>query len=403
MADTAPGARRDDLVVIWGNTPWDGHRLGAQFLAEALTAHHRVLFVEPPTSILRLGRPGTPRWRAHVRGAPDEVRPGLWRLRTAGPPGIRRRLVLPLTALIVRRRLRRAVRRLGGPVRAVISGYLDADPFGCCGERWRICRISDDFTTGAELGVRVGRMARAQESVARRADAVVCVSEPLVQAWRARGYDPVLVPNGSDVDRLRTAPGAARPPAVRLAGPLVGYCGQLSQRVDLDLLEAVADAGHPLLLVGGLRPDLDRTRLRRLLGSPHVQWIGERPYEEIPALLGAMDVGLLPYRDTPFNRRSFPLKLLEYLGAGVAPVATDLPAVRWLDTDLVRVATDPAAFVAEVDGALAAAGDPDERERRTAFAARHDWSRRAADYVALLDRLEASASTPAGATQSSAE
>jgi teichuronic acid biosynthesis glycosyltransferase TuaH len=180
-------------------------------------------------------------------------------------------------------------------------------------------------------------------------------------------------------------------------------CGRLSRRVDLGLLEAVADAGHPLLLVGGLRPDLDRARLQRLLGSSNVQWLGERPYEEIPALLGAMDVGLLPYRDTPFNRRSFPLKLLEYLGAGVAPVATDLPAVRWLGTDLVRVATDPSSFASAVADALATAGDPDERARRTAFAGRHDWSRRAADYVALLDRLEGSDSPTAGATQSPAE
>ena len=56
----------------------------------------------------------------------------------------------------------------------------------------------------------------------------------------------------------------------------------------------------------------------------------------------------MPYRDTPFNRGSFPLKTLEYLAAGRAVVATDLPAIRWLNTDLISVATTPAAFADHV-------------------------------------------------------
>ena len=393
----AAPARPDELLVIWGNTPWDGHRLGAQFLAEALARHHDVLYVDPPTSVVRLGRPGAERWRSYLRAGPEPVAEGVLRLRTVGPPGIRRTAVRPLTAALARRSLRRAVRHLDRPVRAVISGYLDAEPFGCCDERWRICRISDDFSTGTELGVCVDRMTRAQERIAGRADAVVCVSPPLVAQWRARGFDPVLVPNGSDTARLRAALDAPRPVAIRLPEPIVGYCGQLSRRVDLDLLEGVVEAGHSLLLVGGRRPEVDGRRLQALLDATNVQWLGERPYAEVPALLGAMAVGLLPYAASEFNRASFPLKLLEYLGAGVAPVATDLPAVRWLDTDLVRVATDRATFVAAVDAALTGVGDQVERERRATFASGHDWSRRAADYLRLLDQLEVGP----GGTQSS--
>jgi teichuronic acid biosynthesis glycosyltransferase TuaH len=281
-------------------------------------------------------------------------------------------------------------------VRAVISGYLDADPFGCCDERWRICRISDDFTTGAELGIPVARTAAAQERIAERSDAVVCVSQPLADRWEARGFRTALIPNGSDTHRLRATGELPRPPGIRLPDPLVGYVGQLSVRIDLDLLAAVADAGHSLLLVGGLRPDLDRSALEPLLTRSNVQWLGERPYEEIPALLGTIAVGLLPYAATDFNRASFPLKLLEYLGSGVAPVATDLPAVRWLGTDLVRVAGAPDSFVAAVDDALAHADDAGERAARVELAARHDWSRRAADYVDLLDQLDADAAHRGG-------
>jgi teichuronic acid biosynthesis glycosyltransferase TuaH len=101
-----------------------------------------------------------------------------------------------------------------------------------------------------------------------------------------------------------------------------------------------------------------------------------------------MAVGVVPYQPTAFNRASFPLKLLEYLGAGLPVVATDLPSVRWLDTDLVHVADDPVSFADEVERAIAASDDGHERERRLHLAAEHSWSSRAGAYLTLLDDLD---------------
>ncbi len=77
-------------------------------------------------------------------------------------------------------------------------------------------------------------------------------------------------------------------------------------------------------------------------------WVGRRAFEELPAYLRLMNVGLTPYTDTPFNRASFPLKTLEYLAAGLPVVSTDLPATRWLNTDLVRIADSQSDFVSAV-------------------------------------------------------
>ncbi len=382
--------------MFWGNSPWDGHRLGAQFLAEALAASHHVLFVDPPVSVVRAitgRRPGRPVARPSVV---EPVADGLWRFRSLGLPGLRRPGVRDVNALQLRWLLRRAVRRLGLPVRAVISGYLDVRPFGFCGERIAICRVSDDFSTGRELGVPVERMARAQHEIAEEADAVVVVSPVLQERWARRGHDTILIPNGADTATLHGAPGLPRPLGIDLPDPIVGYSGQLSTRIDLSLLEAVADRGHSLLLVGGRRPDLEPERVAALLARDNLQWTGERPYDELPAYLGAMAVGLLPYTDSEFNQASFPLKLLEYLAAGVAPVSTDLPAVRWLNSDLVTVADTPETFATAVDEALAARDDDAEIARRQQFAEMHTWVSRADDYVDLFDRLDS-----AGGTQSS--
>lgn len=377
-----------DLTVVWGTGPWDGHRLGAQSLAEALSRRGPVLYIDPPRSVVGVARAGVSGLREELsRSRLSLVSPSLARLRVLVPPAHTRPGVRGLTRWSTARAVRAAVAELGGDVRAVISGHLNADPFGVCGERWRIFRCSDDFDTGAELGVAVRRASRVQASLAQAADAIVCVSPVLVDQWRARGYDPYLVANGCD-ERLGDAATLPRPDDVRLVRPIVGYVGLLSSRIDVDLLWSIATAGHSLLLIGERRPDLDGAKFRTLLDLPSVQWIGHRSYGELAAYLGSIDVGIVPYRDSRFNRASFPLKLLEYLAAGIAPVSTDLPAVRWLNTELVRVGRDHAEFLGAIDESLSEIGDEKCRSARIEFAGLHSWSNRAADHLEILDRLD---------------
>jgi teichuronic acid biosynthesis glycosyltransferase TuaH len=150
----------------------------------------------------------------------------------------------------------------------------------------------------------------------------------------------------------------------------------LSERIDVALLDAVADRGHQLLLVGDRQATCDPRRLRSLLERPNVRWVGARPFAALPGYLRAMHVGLVPYADTAFNRASFPLKTLEYLAAGRSVVATDLPSLRWLGSEHVRVADTPAQFADAVDAAIREPLSPAPVAARRAFARQHSWSRR---------------------------
>jgi teichuronic acid biosynthesis glycosyltransferase TuaH len=147
----------------------------------------------------------------------------------------------------------------------------------------------------------------------------------------------------------------------------------------MDLLEAVAEAGVPVLVIGP-RTERDAETGRRLdlfLKSENVTWLGELPATELGQHLEAAGVGLTPYADTTFNRASFPLKTLDYLAAGVPVIATDLPAVRWLDTDLVTIASGREEFAKRVQQALAAPHDSRAEEERRHFAGLHTWEARA--------------------------
>jgi len=117
---------------------------------------------------------------------------------------------------------------------------------------------------------------------------------------------------------------------------------------------------------------------------PNVRWVGQQPFAALPGYLRVIDVGLVPYLDTAFNRGSFPLKMLEYLAAGRAVVCTDLPAARWLATDLVCVAAGPDEFAVQADRLGAAGRTPELAARRREFATRHSWECRAKQFLAAI-------------------
>ena len=148
-----------------------------------------------------------------------------------------------------------------------------------------------------------------------------------------------------------------------LPRPVLGLVGQLSERIDLDILTALSDAGFALLLVGPRDPRWEAERFAELAGRPAVHYTGRVPAASVPAYLAAIDVGITPYTASDFNRASFPLKTLEYLAAGRPVVSTDLPGARWLLEDLARaglavagegpaeimtLASTPAEFVSAV-------------------------------------------------------
>jgi teichuronic acid biosynthesis glycosyltransferase TuaH len=317
--------------------------------------------------------------------------PGVTRLTTVALPGLTRPGVRATTAPLLRAQISWALRRLRVRPSAVVSGYLD-DVLGRWGPAVNVLYCTDDYVAGAGLmGLSADRL-RGQERLAlARADVLAVVSPTLADHWSALGADPVLIPNGcSDTDPWPY--GEAAPTG--LPRPVLGLVGQLSERIDLDILTALSDAGFALLLVGPRDPRWEAERFAELTGRPGVHYTGPVPAASVPAYLAAIDVGITPYTASDFNLASFPLKTLEYLAAGRPVVSTDLPGARWLLEDLARagpvvtgeppaeimtLASTPAEFVSAVHRMVPGPGGGKEQARREqcrAFATRHSWARR---------------------------
>jgi len=361
------------LVVVCAGSAWDGVAGTDRMFATELARYARVLWVDPPASPVTAGGR---RWRPRL----SDVDAGIVGLRPVALPLHSRAGIRRTTPVLVRAQIDGALRRLRARPHAVVDCGLRGLLRGWAGGVHTVFYGTDDFVAGAALmGLDAAGVAARERSMVDSASLVLAVSPALVERWEGMGAArTVLVPNG-----VTAMPEAPPSPDVALPPPVAGLAGHLSARIDIAHLEAVVAHGCSLLLVGPHDPRWEPRRFAALCARPGVTWTGFRPHEALPAYLAHVSVGLTPYADTAFNRASFPLKTLEYLAAGRAVVSTDLPATRWLGTDLVRVCADPESF-GRAAYELGTDPRPDLAPARRAFAARHSWAARVETVAAAI-------------------
>jgi teichuronic acid biosynthesis glycosyltransferase TuaH len=370
----------DGILVLRAANGWDGPWFADQQLATSLSKLVPVLYVDPAVSCLG----DVPR-NALMTPWLRSVGPGLRRLTPVVMPARHRWGMSKLTSSLVVRSIARAVGASGGRVEALIDCAPLAPVLGRCGERRRIYWAQDDFAAMADLvGVSSVRMRRGELHLAREADLIVAANPRVFEDMSGSGTPTVLIPFGCDPTVFGRTLDVKPAADIRFEGRIAGFMGHIGERIDLALLDAVAATGVSLLLVGPRHPRFDVSALDGLLARHNVQWIGPRSFEELPAYLAAMGVGLVPYSHTPFNEASFPLKTLEYLAAGRSVVATDLPAIRWLDCPFIEVADTPLSFADAVLRAVEAAPDRAAREKMQDFAGKHTWDVRAAEFLRAM-------------------
>jgi teichuronic acid biosynthesis glycosyltransferase TuaH len=378
------------LIVVSSGVSWDAVMGPDRQFAQALCTDADILWVDPPRSPLTPARYRPMAAGRHVFLAPERrhVRPGLVRLTPIAPPGWTRPGVRSVTWPLVRAQIRWALRRLRRRPAVVIAGHLH-DVLG----RWGddvvdVLYGTDDWVAGAELLGQARRRLRTEEQAAlRRADLVLCVGPALAERWRRLGADPVIFPNGCDADTLRAVDDAPPAPLPRgFPTPVAGLVGQLNDRIDLRLLDAVAATGIGLLIVGPRVAHWAPPGAEELFARPNVHHVGAVAFDEVPRWYTRIDVGLTPYTDSPFNRASFPLKTLEYLAAGRPAVSSDLPASRMLEhaTPHVCVAGDSESFAAAVLDRARLPRSPEVVRERRAVADRYSWASRADEFAALV-------------------
>ncbi|NAZ86668.1 glycosyltransferase, partial [Kineococcus indalonis] len=163
------------------------------------------------------------------------------------------------------------------------------------------------------------------------------------------------------------------------------FLGMVSDRIDLGWLEELVRTGTDLVVVGPRQPTFTQDAVwERLLADARVRWLGPRDAGGVAEVLARARVGVMPYTLSEFNRSSFPLKVLEYLAAGLPVVSSRLDAVEWLDAPGVRISDDAAGFAGAVAELVAAEPSASGAAERRAFAAGHTWRERGRRWRELL-------------------
>jgi UDP-galactopyranose mutase len=229
-----------------------------------------------------------------------------------------------------------------------------------------------------------------------RANVVFTGGPSLYEAKRHQHPSVHSFPSSVDVEHFARARRPLPDPVdqASLPHPRLGFFGVLDERLDTQLLTALADlrSDWQLVLIGPVAK-IDQADLPR---RPNIHYLGPKPYAELPSYLAGWDVALLPFARNEATRFISPTKTPEYLAAGRPVVSTSIRDVvrPYGERRLVRIANEPAGFAAAVAAALQE--DTTQRLGRVdGFLEGLSWERTWSAMDALLSRVVEQRSTPA--------
>jgi UDP-galactopyranose mutase len=362
-------------IVVLSHLRWDFVYQRPQQLLSRLALRRRILFVEEPVD----GGSEADGWLlSHPAPGMLVARPRLANLGARGPDEALSSVARLLRELLQLEGIAHPVAWVYTPMMEPLLDELDPSlvVYDCMDE------LSLFLGAPPEL-------LRRETALLERADLVFTGGVSLYEAKRKRHPRVACFPSSVDAPHFARANAHDAPaePAdqAALPHPRLGFFGVLDERLDLELLDAVASA-HPdwQIVMVGPTVKIDPAGLPR---RPNIHYLGQRPYEDLPAYLAGWDVCLLPFAMNDATRFISPTKTLEYMAAGRPIVSTPIADVMRSYAHIVYLADGPAEFVAACERALSA--DDAERGQRAEHARavleRTSWDATAAEMNGLLE------------------
>lgn len=170
----------------------------------------------------------------------------------------------------------------------------------------------------------------------------------------------------------------------QLRRPLVGIVGAINDRLDFELIREVAtsDGIGSVLLIGSTSHGFRNSELESLRRNPKCVFAGSQPHESLPVWLGMLDVALIPFRRSEFNRMCSPMRLFDHLASGRPIVSTNAcPQINDF-ASVIAVAESSSQFVEMVETNSGRGRPP--VDSLLELARLHTWPRRAEQINAAL-------------------
>ena len=367
---------------------WTGDPLSKTHLMRVLAKENRILWINaianrmPTTSSKDIKRIYN-----KLKGFTEpirEVEPNIFVLNPLAIPAYGNKTIVGFNQRSLIRQVKKAMRKLGfenvvnmvfNPAAGMIAGKL--------GESELIYYCVDEYTafTGSSA------LKEIEEKLFRDADLVIVSAEKLYDSKKQFNPNTHIIRHGTDWRHFRTAiyPATKIPDEIaNLPKPIIGFHGLLADWVDYELIKKVAEhfSGGSVVLIGKTSVDAEQ-KVKILDNMTNVHFLGRKPYAELPAYCKAFDVALNPFVINELTLAANPLKVREYLAAGLPVVSTDIPEVRVLQDCLVGI--DHNDFIAKIEQALAS---PKSREIVSDAVAHESWEAKIEELRRILRRGE---------------
>lgn len=335
---------------------WTGDPLSKTHLMRVLSKDNRILWINaianrmPTTSSKDLSRiyKKLKAFTEPIR----EVEPNIFLLNPLAIPAYGNKTVVNLNQRSLIRQVKKAMQKLGfsnvinmvfNPAAGMIAGKV--------GEESLIYYCVDEYTafTGSSA------LKEIEEELFRVSDLVVVSAEKLYDSKKKFNLNTHIIRHGTDWRHFRTGlDDSTKIPdeIANLPKPIIGFHGLLADWVDFELIKKTAEhfRDGSVVLIGKIAVDAEQ-KVKILNEVPNIHFLGRKPYAELPAYCKGFDVALNPFAINELTLAANPLKVREYLAAGLPVVSTDIPEVRILPDCLVGV--DHSDFINKVGSAIA--------------------------------------------------
>ncbi len=233
-----------------------------------------------------------------------------------------------------------------------------------------ILRIADNFSGFAKA---TPAALEHEQQLAQRVDCVAYTAKSLQElVLQLKPKQTLFFPNGVNYSHFALTSTARPVEYSQIDKPIVLYVGAINSWFDFACVNFLAEAmpDTAFVLIGPVQK-----AKQRLLKRDNIYLLGSRQYQALPAYLQHADVGIIPF-DRKNNAELIdhvnPLKLYEYLAAGLPVVSTRWPELENLNTP-AKLADNHEEFMQKIKQALAG---PKNKAELQLFAKNYQWTER---------------------------
>jgi glycosyltransferase involved in cell wall biosynthesis len=227
---------------------------------------------------------------------------------------------------------------------------------------------------------------RLEVAMIQKYDLTIVTSKKLYEYAARLSTNAHYLPNAADFNlfhKVFQKDNMARPTEMEgLSGRVVGYIGSVDHRIDYRILKSIAENKElVLLLVGPTGSDFEKSELAKF---KNVISVGPKPLDQLPLYVKYMDCGIIPFLCNKLTESIYPLKLNEYLAAGVPVVTTKFSTDLNEFSSVVEIVVDNNVFseavVRQIDNDSKA-----KRLIRTEKAKANSWESRVSDFWRIVN------------------